>query len=59
MLTTQTQDRQEYVQVLEQLYRERALTPYQAGRSIPLRADQLLVVCRGALQLLTPNRVTT
>ena len=53
MLTTQTQDRQEYVQVLEQLYRERALTPYQAGRSIPLRADQLLVVCRGALQLLT------
>ena len=42
-----------FVAVLEQLYQERTLTPYQAGQNIPLRFDELLIVCRGVVQLFT------
>ena len=45
--------RREVRELLEQLYRERTLTPYAAGQPIPLRSDELLVVCRGAVQLYT------
>ncbi len=39
--------------MLEQLYRERTLTPYSLGRSIPLRIGEVLIVCRGVVQLST------
>lgn len=39
--------------VLEQLYRERTLTPYGAGRAVPLRMNEVLIVCRGIVQLYT------
>jgi CRP-like cAMP-binding protein len=42
-----------FVALLEQLYHERSLTPYVAGRSIPLRRNQLAIVCRGVIQLHT------
>ena len=44
---------QTFVDTLEQLYTERTLTPYPAGRSIPLRRNELYVVCRGVVQLHT------
>lgn len=44
---------EDYVAVLEQLYRERTLTPYVAGRTIPLRLNEVLIVCRGVVQLYT------
>ncbi len=43
----------DFVAVLEQLYRERTLTPYTAGRTIPLRVNEVLIVCRGVVQLYT------
>jgi len=43
----------DFVAVLEQLYRERTLTPYLAGRAIPLRLNEVLVICRGLVQLFT------
>jgi CRP-like cAMP-binding protein len=43
----------DFIAILEQLYRERTLTPYASGRTIPLRRDELLVVCRGVVQLYT------
>ncbi len=42
-----------FVELLEQLYRERALVPYGTGRAIPLKPDEVLVVCRGVVQLFT------
>ncbi len=39
--------------VLEQLYRERTLTPYAAGRTMPLKMSEVLIVCRGVVQLYT------
>lgn len=45
--------RHDFVAVLEQLYRERTLTPYPAGRTIPLRLHEILIVCRGVVQLYT------
>ncbi len=44
---------QTFIQLLEQLYRERALVPYGAGRPIPLRSEEVLIVCRGIVQLFT------
>jgi CRP-like cAMP-binding protein len=44
---------QTFIAVLEQLYRERALIPFAAGRSIPLQSDDVLVICRGVVQLFT------
>lgn len=48
-----THSHQTFIQLLEQLYRERALVPYGAGRPIPLRSEEVLVVCRGIVQLFT------
>ncbi|MBE9158457.1 Crp/Fnr family transcriptional regulator [Nodosilinea sp. LEGE 06152] len=44
---------QTFIQLLEQLYRERALVPYPAGRPMPLRVDEILIICRGIVQLFT------
>lgn len=44
---------QGFVEVLEQLYRERTLAAYQAGQAIPLPPGILLMVCRGVVQLST------
>lgn len=38
-------------QLLEELYRERSLQPYRSGQSIRMLADEVLVVCRGVVQL--------
>jgi CRP-like cAMP-binding protein len=38
---------------LEEIYRERTLTPFKAGESLPLRPRELWVVYRGIVQLLT------
>lgn len=43
----------DFVAVLEQLYRERTLTPYASGRSVPLRLNEVLIICRGVVQLYT------
>ncbi|MGD1859956.1 MAG: Crp/Fnr family transcriptional regulator [Leptolyngbyaceae cyanobacterium] len=43
----------DFVAVLEQLYQERTLTPYPTGRTIPLRVNEVLIVCRGVVQLYT------
>jgi CRP-like cAMP-binding protein len=44
---------QGFVDVLEQLYRERTLTAHKAGRVILLPPGTLLIVCRGIVQLST------
>lgn len=44
---------QSFIDLLEQLYRERSLVAYGAGQSIPLKADEVLIVCRGVAQLFT------
>lgn len=49
----QTSSQQPFINLLEQLYCDRTLTPYSAGRTIPLKADQLLIICRGVVQLFT------
>nr|WP_242028424.1 Crp/Fnr family transcriptional regulator [Pseudanabaena sp. FACHB-2040] len=48
-----TSTHQTFVELLEQLYRERALVPFPAGRTIPLKGEEVLVVCRGVVQLFT------
>ncbi|MGF1569346.1 MAG: Crp/Fnr family transcriptional regulator [Nodosilinea sp.] len=48
-----SQRHQTFIELLEQLYRDRALMPYPASRSIPLKADEVLVICRGIVQLFT------
>ncbi|MGG6270570.1 Crp/Fnr family transcriptional regulator [Leptolyngbya sp. AN03gr2] len=40
-------------QLLEQLYRERTLQPFRSGQTIPLRPDELWIVCRGVVVLNT------
>lgn len=42
-----------FIDGLEQLYRERALMAYSAGKLIPLKVDEVIVVCRGVVQLFT------
>lgn len=39
--------------LLEQLYRERSLQPFRSGQGIPLRSNELWVVCRGVVLLNT------
>lgn len=51
--TVAQSSRHDFVAVLEQLYRERTLTPYSSGRAIPLRLNEVLIVCRGVVQLYT------
>ncbi|WAL60226.1 Crp/Fnr family transcriptional regulator [Thermocoleostomius sinensis] len=38
-------------QLLEELYRGRNLQPYRSGQSIRMLSDEILVVCRGVVQL--------
>ena len=40
-------------QLLEQLYQERTLQPFRSGQIIPMRPDELWVVCRGVVVLNT------
>ncbi len=44
---------QGFVDVLEQLYRERTLTAYHVGQRIAMTKGTLLIVCRGVVQLST------
>ncbi|MFM7220336.1 MAG: Crp/Fnr family transcriptional regulator [Nodosilinea sp.] len=44
---------QTFIDLLEQLYRDRALLPYPMGQTIPLQPDKVLIVCRGIVQLFT------
>lgn len=54
LLSTPSQASQaDFVEVLEQLYRERTLTPYSAGRTMPLKLNEVLLICRGVVQLST------
>lgn len=39
--------------LLEELYRERKLYSYYSGESIPIEPEEILVVCRGIVQLST------
>lgn len=50
---SETQGHQLFVELLEQLYKERALIPFAMGRPIPLRQSEVLIVCRGVAQLFT------
>lgn len=50
---SQLQNRVEFRDLLEQLYSERTLMPYSAGKPVPLRRDEVLIVCRGVVQLAT------
>jgi CRP-like cAMP-binding protein len=43
----------DFRQLLEQLYRERSLHPFRNGQSVPLRGDEVWVVCRGLVVLNT------
>lgn len=38
-------------QILEELYRSRNLQPYRSGQTIRMLPDEILVVCRGVVQL--------
>jgi CRP-like cAMP-binding protein len=38
-------------QLLEELYRGRSLQPYKSGQPIRMLADEILVVCRGVVQI--------
>ncbi|MGD1856054.1 MAG: Crp/Fnr family transcriptional regulator [Leptolyngbyaceae cyanobacterium] len=42
-----------YIVLLEQLYHERNLTQFTAGQSVPLRHNEIYVICRGIVQLHT------
>jgi CRP-like cAMP-binding protein len=44
---------QAFIDLLEQLYRDRALVAHLAGQPIPLGTDEVLVVCRGVVQMFT------
>lgn len=48
-----TRTHQTFVELLEQLYRGRALVSFAAGRAMPLRGDEILIICRGVVQLFT------
>jgi CRP-like cAMP-binding protein len=38
-------------QLLEELYRGRSLQPYRSGQTIRMLPDEILIVCRGVVQL--------
>ena len=52
-ITADGRTHQAFVDLLEQLYRDRALVPTPAGQAISLKADEVLVICRGIVQLFT------
>ncbi len=43
----------QFVTLLEQLYQERSLIPYNAGKNIPLQRQYIYIICRGIVQLHT------
>ncbi len=47
------QSQRSFIDLLEQLYRERSLMAYPAGQAIPLNPEEVVVVCRGVVQLFT------
>ena len=47
----QLQPLPQYREYLEQLYRERTLTPYAPTSTIPLLPNEIAIVCRGVVQL--------
>ena len=51
--STQVYASSEFVTLLEQLYQERSLITYTAGRTVPLQRQHLYVICRGIVQLHT------
>lgn len=54
MLNTSTLEgnsKPELRQLLEELYRGRTLQPYKSGQAIRMLPDEILVVCRGVVQL--------
>jgi len=53
MAAATVQSHRAFVELLEQLYRERALFPHAAGKAISLKPDEILVICRGVVQLFT------
>jgi CRP-like cAMP-binding protein len=44
---------EQFVTLLEQLYRERSLITYLPGQTIPLHPQSVYVICRGVVQLHT------
>lgn len=44
---------EQFVTLLEQLYRERSLITYLPGQNIPLQRQTLYIICRGVIQLHT------
>lgn len=49
--TLEANPQPELRQLLEELYRGRSLQPYRSGQPIRMLADEILVVCRGVVQL--------
>ncbi|WNZ25369.1 Crp/Fnr family transcriptional regulator [Leptolyngbya sp. NK1-12] len=49
--TLEANSKPELRQILEELYRGRALQPYKSGQPIRLLPDEVLIVCRGVVQL--------
>ncbi|WP_017325715.1 Crp/Fnr family transcriptional regulator [Synechococcus sp. PCC 7336] len=47
----QLQPLPQFRELLEQLYRERTLTPFATGMPIPLPEEVVAIVCRGVVQL--------
>lgn len=52
-LTHSPRTSDQYIALLEQLYHERNLTQFTAGQNIPLRHNEIYVICRGIVQLHT------
>lgn len=53
MSTSAQATSRQLVTLLEQLYQERSLIPFTAGRNIPLQRQYLYIICRGVVQLHT------
>jgi CRP-like cAMP-binding protein len=49
--TLEANSHPELRQLLEELYRGRNLQPYKSGQAIRMSSDEILVVCRGVVQL--------
>ncbi len=49
--TLEVNSRPELRQLLEELYKGRSLQPYKTGQSIRMLPDEILVVCRGVVQI--------
>jgi CRP-like cAMP-binding protein len=49
--TLEANSKPELRQLLEELYRGRTLHPYKSGQAIRMLPDEILIVCRGVVQL--------